>query len=69
MILVFKTNVSAISEIKRLKALFDQHLQNLTWNFDLEDCDKILRIDGKVDVSDIIQLLNAKGFACEELSD
>ena len=35
---------------------------------DLEDCDKILRIDSEENiVSKTIELLNSQNFACEEL--
>jgi hypothetical protein len=38
------------------------------WNFDLEDCDNILRVDTPSnDAKGIIYLLQANGFVCEEL--
>jgi len=39
-------------------------------SFDLEDCDKILRVVSHTDVApEIIRLLNENGFACIELLD
>ncbi|SIT02669.1 hypothetical protein [Belliella pelovolcani] len=42
----------------------------LSCNFDLEDCDKILRVVSKIDISEVIrELLISKGFKCVELMD
>lgn len=39
-----------------------------SWNFDLEDCDKILRVDSQNEISEkIINLLSDSSFNCEEL--
>ena len=45
MIFVFKTSVKTKLQIKKLKPHIDKILPNAKWNFDLEDIDKILRID------------------------
>jgi hypothetical protein len=43
-------------------------LPNAKWNFDLTDCDKILRIDSEENVVlKIIELLNLHNYSCEEL--
>lgn len=67
MILVFKTNVDSISETAVLKPYLDRHPAIHKWNFDLTDCDKVLRIDGKILPHHIIQTLNENGFECSEL--
>lgn len=66
MIEIFCTNVStqmqASSILERLQKEFPQY----DMNFDLEDCDRILRVDGKEDVVNrqaIIELV--KHFKCE----
>lgn len=70
MISVFKTSVSNTTEVEILKPLLDTHLENTKWNFDLEDCDKILRIDSETEIAQsVIELLQDKGFDCEELPD
>lgn len=70
MISVFKTSVTNSREIETLKPLFDTHLENEKWNFDLEDCDKILRIDTQIEIAEsTINLLQDNGYACEELPD
>ncbi|MEZ4969788.1 MAG: hypothetical protein R2814_09070 [Flavobacteriaceae bacterium] len=41
---------------------------NGCWNFDLEDCDNILRVETHmVPAISITNLLNGHGFLCEEL--
>lgn len=40
------------------------------WDFDLEDCDHILRVEAlSLQAPDIIQHLSGAGFSCEELED
>ena len=44
---LFRTNVSCESQIEVLRPQLDSLLKNKQWNFDLEDCDKVLRIEAK----------------------
>jgi hypothetical protein len=68
MIFVFKTSVKTKIQAKKLKPHIDNILPNAKWNFDLEDCDKILRIDSEENVVlKIIDLLNIHNYICEEL--
>ena len=68
MIYVFKTSVKTKTQVKKLKLHIDKRLPKVKWNFDLEDSDKILRIDSKENVVlKIIDLLNFHKFYCEEL--
>ncbi len=68
MIYVFKTSVKTKVQVKNLKPHFNKILPNEKWNFDLEDCDRILRIDSEENkVWEIIALLNSQKFSCEEL--
>lgn len=47
-------------QIKKLKPHIDKILPKATWNFDLQDCDKILRIDSEENiVSTIMNLLKS----------
>lgn len=70
MIFVFKTDVVNITDIIKLRPALDNCLQHAVWNFDLDDCDNILRIDSREDIMAIvIQLLQGKGYSCEELPD
>ena len=68
MIYVFKTSVRSKIQAKKLTPHIDKILPNAKWNFDLDDCDKILRIDSDEDIIlPIINLLNNHSFDCEEL--
>ena len=68
MIAVFKTNVQEVEQSIQVVAKLLEHFPSSAINFDLEDCDKILRIHG-ASISDkkIIELLNSYGYHCEEL--
>ena len=69
MISVFRTSVLTWEDIDQLWPHLDKLPQN-KWNFDLEDCDKILRIDSESEISEVIvKLLEEKGYYCEELTD
>jgi len=68
MIYVFKTSVKNKKNIRQLSPFLNNLLQQSKWNFDLADCDKILRIDSEENiVFKIIDLLNIHKFYCEEL--
>ncbi len=69
MIHVFKTSVKTKKDVLRLKFVLTDLLQSSNWNFDLDDCDKILRVESSIEIgSSIIKLLLECGFECEELS-
>jgi len=68
MIFVFKTSVKTKMQVKKLKPHIDKILPNEKWNFDLEDSDKILRIDSEENIGLVIlDLLNIHNHTCEEL--
>jgi hypothetical protein len=68
MIFVFKTSVKTSRQARQLKLHIDKLLPDAKWNFDLKDCDKILRIDSEENVVlKIIDLLNVHNHSCEEL--
>ena len=68
MIFVFKTSVKTKMQVKKLKLHIDKRLPKAKWNFDLEDIDKILRIDSEENIVFIIRdLLNIHNYSCEEL--
>ncbi|WDF56337.1 hypothetical protein [Mucilaginibacter sp. KACC 22063] len=68
-IMVFKTSVTKAREVSRVKALLTvPAIKN--WNFDLDDCDRILRvITDQFSPRDIESMLQGAGFACQELED
>lgn len=68
-VLVFSTSVSSLPEARSLAAVLDRLAGHMRWNFDLTDCDRILRITSTVDADAIIGALHLQGFRCEELGD
>ena len=68
MIFVFKTNVDSISKVKKVTPKLNRLFPNSKWNFDLEDCDNILRFECKKgSIDKIIFLMKVIGFECEAL--
>jgi len=68
-ILVFKTSVLAGSQVRKLGPMLNQLAgKEGRWNFDLEDCDNILRVEAQyLEATSIASLLHDNGFHCEEL--
>ncbi len=72
MVEVFKTNVESQTQANLLIDQIHEGFPNYKANFDLDDCDKILRvkcIGGNVDSKFIIDLLNKSAFYAEVLAD
>ncbi len=68
MVLVFKTTVDTQGKARKLKPHLDELLAPVKWNFDLSDCDRILRVEGPQHItSHVIHTLNTHGFDCIEL--
>ncbi|HLV62452.1 hypothetical protein [Galbibacter sp.] len=64
---IFKTTVINQSQVKLLKVELDiLTLKNEQWNFDLEDCDNILRVKTQDPVK-FTKVLEMKGFHFQEL--
>lgn len=72
MIEVFKTNVMEQCQAELLVQKLSEHNHDCLINFDLEDCDKVLRIDSRgkaIDVTHIISLVKTYGYSAEVLPD
>lgn len=68
MIEVFKTNVEESAHAKRIVDLLLEHFPGNKINFDLHDCDKILRVEGKNFMPEkIMGLVMENGFSCDVL--
>ncbi len=68
MIEVFKTNVVKKSQAKTVLKILKERFNDFQINFDLTDCDKVLRVQGtSISLEEIIELVNANGYQCEAL--
>jgi hypothetical protein len=70
MVEVFKTNVSDPDQARRLTDQIHLAFAEYRANFDLEDCDNILRIkasSGSVCTVSMIDLLKGQGYEAEVL--
>ena len=68
MVEVFQTNVQEKWQAEELVGLLQQHFPYSKINFDLQDCDKILRVDGRyVEPEKVMQLVKENGFVCNVL--
>lgn len=70
MVAIYKTSVAEPIQARELLQSLHQTFPEKYFNFDLEDCDKILRAEGEgLNSSEISQLLQVAGFECDELPD
>ena len=65
---VFKTTVRRKEDAAKIVSLLNEYFPNHLINFDLDDCDKILRIEGVENNKTFIKnALGQHGFFCEAL--
>jgi len=65
---IYKTSVSTNKQVHQIKDLLNKLPFITQWNFDLDDCDNILRIISKdLQPQLICQLLQTEGFSCEPM--
>jgi hypothetical protein len=72
MVEVFKTNVVDIAAADQLISVLHNHFTDHHANFDLEDCDNILRVENEettMNVDLIVNLLEEHGFQAAVLED
>lgn len=68
MVEVFKTNVQKKAQSKMLLCILSEAFPSFKINFDLSDCDKVLRVEGDdMEPSRIMILVKEYGFTCEVL--
>ena len=66
MIEVFKTNVQKKTQSKMLLCILSEAFPSFKINFDLSDCDKVLRVEGdNMEALRIMILVKEHGFNCE----
>jgi hypothetical protein len=68
-VLVFKTDVTSKRKVGKVNTLLTNFPNISQWNFDLEDCDNILRVvASNTSPRYIERALQAVGIGCEELA-
>lgn len=65
---VFKTSVESEAQANELMIMLLHHFPDSRINFDLQDCDKVLRIEG-TDFTNlkVVELMGRNGIACTVL--
>jgi len=68
MVEVFKTNVEQPLHATFIVRMLRDHFPNARINFDLSDCDKVLRLEGEnLAIGKVVHLVNEQGFLCSVL--
>jgi len=67
MVEVFRTNIDDRFVAEEIRQLLLDRLPDCKVNFDLEDCDKVLRIEGIVSSAAVIELVKEHKYLCEVL--
>lgn len=69
-VLVFKTTIRTDNDVERVRQIFCDDARIRRWNVDLEDIDRVLRVEASERYADdIIARVREAGFWCEELTD
>ena len=69
---IFKTNVFSEEDAKQLCQALLNNMPDCIINFDLSDCDQILRVEkhnGGINYDEVIATINNHNFHCEVFPD
>lgn len=67
---VLKTNILNVEDLNKLVPVLTDEFRILKWTVDLHDVDKVLRIESNdISQQEVIELISAAGYCCEELPD
>lgn len=68
---ILKTNFRDEVHVEELTPVFNLHPAIYRWHVDIDDCDRILKIEARsgLSESELIQLLVQYGIKCEVLPD
>tara|TARA_R110002049_G_scaffold127846_1_gene284954 strand:- start:1207 stop:1458 length:252 start_codon:yes stop_codon:yes gene_type:complete len=66
---IFKTNIRTEQDIFIIRQILNSNPNIITWSVDMEDIDKVLRIESHKDFNEeeIITMVKLRGLYCEEL--
>lgn len=69
-VLVFKTNIEETTSLDKIKSVFNNMWQIREWSVDLEDEDKVLRIESvHLSGEKVKGLISDLGIHCDDLLD
>lgn len=68
---ILKTEIKNRAGLKSISPILNQHPEVNRWTIDLEDIDKVLRIEASEEAKEIeiLDLLNTSGIKCDTLPD
>jgi hypothetical protein len=67
-VLVFKTNINSLEKLKKVDSTLSGRTEIEKWNVDLDDCDKVLRIETKIlKTNNVLEMMRSQEIYCEEL--
>lgn len=67
-VFIFKTNANTQTHVQRVAASFESIVSIKQWSFDLEDCDRVLRVVGSNLQPEIIKrILESVNITCEQM--
>lgn len=72
MVEVFKTNITKSKQAKQVIEKLNRQFPSYQVNFDLEDCDNILRVesvDTSIEVRHLLEFIKSIGFKVSPLPD
>jgi NurA-like 5'-3' nuclease len=70
MIEVFRTNINKPSVAKNIRKQLIENFPESSFNFDIQDCDKILRVKSTNNINEkVIDFIKSSGYLCEVLED
>jgi hypothetical protein len=68
MVQIFRTNIQEVDDAYEIIQKLLEQFPTYLINFDLEDCDNILRVKGKdISLEKIISVLHNNGYQCDVL--
>lgn len=68
MVEVFKTDVQEVAESDVLVQELLVHFPSTRITFDIDDCDRVLRLQGSsISPSRVVEILAARGYLCDLL--
>jgi len=68
MVEAFKTDVQKKTQSKMLLSILSETFPSIKINFDLSDCDRVLRVEGdNIEALSIMIVVKENGFKCEIL--